>query len=1242
MPLARRQAKRLHISTVPLEKTNLVEASAGTGKTYAIAALYLRLLLEKGLSVQQILVVTYTKAATAELRDRIRGRIRETLLALQTGEYGEEPFVQELLAQIDQAGEREQAIHKLTLALQEFDEAAIFTMHGFCQRVLTEHAFESHETFDAEILTDEGALIQSIAEDYWRTHCSGLSSLYTDFLLSHPASYSLNLLCRLAQTCTNHHDIVVEPKAHDLQSQDMEQAKVRSDELEATYTTIFQEAQTLWKQDASKVRDILWNRPPLNKRTYNDKAVAGLLAALESLLTANHASLTLPKKFHLVTTSHMQTACIKNSTPPTHALFDVCQRLQETHTQLVATFHNQVTLLKAGFPAYLTRQLAERKHKGNVYGYGDMLVRVRNALCDSTSRLRNVLCSTYTAALIDEFQDTDPIQYHIFSTLFQTPRHILFLIGDPKQAIYGFRGADIFTYMQAANKVDAAYTLDTNWRSEPHLLQAVNHLLGRLSHPFIFEQIPFEPVQPAPEPRASLTLHQGIRAFFDNEFPDRPDLAASCTQAGNSPLHLWFLSQESLAPTSKKGIPKERAARCLAQGIAAEASRLVRMGQEGLATLGKDKVPVEPRHLAVLVRTNNQAVMVQQALRACHLPCVIAGSGNVFHTQEAVELLRVMEGIARCGTPSRVKAALTTRLLGLDGSGLLALEQDEEQWDRMLTNMVTMREQWVQHGCMGVFSAMISRWKVRSRLLGMVNGERRLTNILHLVELLHTAEQQQGLDLSGLLVWFTTQCQQTGQQHEEHQLRLESDEKAVQIVTIHKSKGLEYPIVFCPFLFDGVGKMSHVMVHDPITHTNVLDMNDPLPPERREQALREILAENMRLAYVALTRAKSRCYLACGVVGSSELSAMSYLFGKGSLDGGDGIQQLAAAWKDTDNEEMWHILKRLEDEGEGCAVYPMPDQAGKLLSLGDAEQQPHLELPALTRSIHQDCGISSFSSLVRGREYRAGYDESLPAAREVFPDPSDSLAGEKGSIAQEDSLFAFPKGPGPGSMLHEILEHLACVCEDSEDSARLIREKLKRYGMDETWLPVLLEAMRQITGTDLGYGFTLRDVGETLQEMEFYYPLKEIRSHGLAQFYREWGQTLPASFPASMQGLRFAPRQGFMLGFIDLVFRHDNRWYLVDWKSNHLGNSLAAYHKDKLTQAMSDNLYFFQSHIYTIALNAYLKTRLPHAYNYQEHFGGILYLFLRGMNRECGPEYGIYAEKPDVAFIDALSGYIMG
>ncbi|GAU08195.1 exodeoxyribonuclease V subunit beta [Desulfoplanes formicivorans] len=1216
------KAERLDISTVALEGANLIEASAGTGKTYAIAALYLRLLLEQGLRVQQILVVTYTRAATAELRERIRGRIRDALLLLQTGEESREPVVRDLLGRVRAAGETDLAVNRLTLALQEFDEAAVCTIHGFCQRILTENAFESQETFDAEILTDQSALVNGIAEDYWRVHCSGVSSLFADFLLTHASEFSLRVLCSLAQTLMNHQEIVVEPQGD----------APDTSKLEDDYASRFHEARFLWKQSREEVHKILYTRPPLKKNSYNDKTVSKLLGGLEVMFAHKEPSLDLPEKFVLVTQSGIQTRCIAKSTPPNHPFFKACDRLEKARTQLDAAFRDRIVALKAGFAAYLIRELAERKQNRNVYGYDDMLLRVRNVLRNGNNVLLQAVRSTYTAALIDEFQDTDPVQYTIFSTLFKTPSHILFLIGDPKQAIYGFRGADIFTYMQAVNQVDRIYTMDTNWRSEPGLLEAVNRVFARMTQPFVFREIGFDPVRPAPETRGNLVVHEGIRTFFHDEFEDQPDLAAACIKAAASPLHLWFLDKETLAPNSKTDIPKETAARLVARGVAAEASRLVRMGRKGLVTVGKDHQPVEPRHLAVLVRTNRQAVMVQKALHACDLPCVIAGSGNVFQSDEAQELLRVMDGVATCGTPSRVKAALSTRMLGFDMAMIDHLEDDEDEWDRILTDFADMRDAWAIRGFMDFFSAMMTRWAVRPRLLGLEGGERMLTNVLHLMEILHGAEQEHELHMSGLLAWFAEQCNRDAGENEEHQLRLESDELAVQIVTIHKSKGLQYPIVFCPFLFDGVGKGAEVLVHDPAAGNMVLDLSTSASRERQDMAGREALAEAMRLAYVALTRAESRCYLACGRIGSGESSAMAYLFSEYRPQGDCALQELVETWKGIDNATLLQKLGKLEREIPGCAVYPMPDVPGQSAALTDLALSSRLELPRCQRVIEQRFGISSFSSLVRGQEHtaRPGFDEPFEPSRET-----DS---------QEDqaSFFAFPRGAGPGTMLHAVLEQLDFSLAGSEACCELIREKLQRYGMEDAWTPVVSAALHEVVSVDLGHGFSLSQVRETLPELEFHYPLQQITPQGLGQVYARWGQILPEPFPRSVEGLRFSPRKGFMLGFIDLVFRYQGKWYLVDWKSNHLGNDFQAYHKEQLVRAMDEHMYFFQSHIYTVALDAYLRMRLPDTYDYERDFGGILYVFLRGVNAKLGPEYGIYRERPDPGFVRELSTFLMG
>jgi exodeoxyribonuclease V beta subunit len=1216
------KAERLDISTVPLEKANLIEASAGTGKTYAIAALYLRLILEQGLSVQQILVVTYTKAATAELKDRIRGRIRDALLVLETDAESEDPFLRDLLAKIRALGETDIAVNRLTLALQGFDEAAVFTIHGFCQRVLTENAFESRETFDAEIMTDQNGLISSIAEDYWRVHCSGVSPLFATYLLGNSKKFSLKVLCSLAKSLMNHREAVVEPQG------DVPDTR----ELESEYVHTFKKARFQWEGGRKKVREILFGHQALKGTAYKEKTVSSLLEQLEAMF-AGEPTMNVPEKFELVTQSFICSTkgCKKKFEPPEHSFFIACDSLLEILEKLLVAFRNRIVLLKAGFAAYLTRELAERKQTRNVYGYDDMLLRVRTVLKDGNSVLQNTVRSTYAAALIDEFQDTDPVQYDIFSTLFQTDSHVLFLIGDPKQAIYGFRGADIFTYMQAANRVDRTYTMDTNWRSEAGLLDAVNQVFNRMTNPFVFKQIGFEPVRPAPEARGGLDIQPGVKDFFLSEFSDRQDLADACTRAADSPLHLWFLDKEILAPESDKDTPKETAAKSLARGIAAEASRLVRMGRQGLVTVGKDHEPVEPRHLAVLVRTNRQAVMVQKAMNGCDLPSVIAGSGNVFHTDEALELFRVMEGVAECGMPSRIKSALATRMFGFDASMIDGLESDEEEWDRVLTDFVAMREEWSKHGFMGFFPAMMSRWNVRPRLLSMEGGERMLTNVLHLMEILHAAEQEHELNMSGLLTWFADACSREEAESEEHQLRLESDELAVQIVTIHKSKGLQYPIVFCPFLFDGVRKDTEVLIHDAGTGASLLDMSDPPAVDRLEIARLENLAENMRLAYVALTRAESRCYLACGRIGSAESSAMTYLFSGYRPGESVVLQELAETWKGIDNARMFEELGRLGEEIPGCAVYPMPEEPGKSAAFRDADMSGRLALPEFTRIIERNSGISSFSSLIRGREH---------SARPGFDEPVERL--EEDENQGRDTFFSFPRGAGPGTMLHDVLEHLDFASMGQETSEILIREKLQRYGMEEKWTPVLTAALQNVTRADLGPGFSLSQVVETLPEMEFYYPLKQVTPQGLSELYVKWGQTLPESFPARMDGLRFSPRQGFMLGFIDLIFRHQGKWYLADWKSNHLGDDFDHYRQDHLIQAMAEHMYFFQSHIYTVALDGYLQMRLPETYDYERDFGGILYIFLRGVNAKLGPEYGIYREKPEPGFVSELSDYLIG
>ncbi|MFP3869616.1 MAG: exodeoxyribonuclease V subunit beta [Syntrophobacteria bacterium] len=1198
-------AEHFDLLKSPLEGTNLIEASAGTGKTYTITGLFLRLLLEKDLAVEQILVVTFTEAATGELQARIRGRLRDAIEALSRG-GSEDEFLDEL---VRRQTDRANALRRLREALQAFDLAAVFTIHGFCRRMLYEKAFESSSLFDTELVTDQEHLKREIVEDFWRRSLYKASPLFVSYAVSEKFSPA-DLLSLLGTKFT-------QPHVHVIPQLD----RPDSSSEEKYYEACFNEVRKCWQQARAEVKDILINHQGLNRNTYRKGDVPLWIHSMDEFLASGGNSPTFFKGFDKFTSSAIQRATKKDCAPPAHPFFECCEDLQKAQEELVRVFEQRLLGLKAELFDYVRNELARRKKERNLQSFDDLLTNLQSALeAEGGDELARAVRSKFRAALIDEFQDTDPVQYAIFRKIFTGEEAILFLIGDPKQAIYGFRGADVFTYMEAARQVERRYTLGENWRSQSDLTRAINTIFAGGDHTFIYDDIPFQRAEPA--------NRQDLETLHINRKPQQP-------------LQLWFLDANKGSPG--KATTKQQARELIPGAVAAEISRLLSPGSKTF--LGKR--PLRASDIAVLVRRNAEARLMQQALSCLNIPSVLYSAGNLFDSHEAREMERVLAGIAEAHNERLVKAALATDMMGIKGEELDRFLADEAGWEEWLVRFREYHELWNERGFIVMFRRVLSGSMILPRLMVFPDGERRTTNLLHLAEVLHQAEVERRLGPPGLVKWLAEQRDSSTARLEEHQLRLESDEKAVKLVTVHKSKGLEYPVVFCPFTWDGSRLRSAkepFIFHDEEKDMRLtLDLGSPEMDRNRVFAEKELLAENLRLLYVALTRAKNRCYLVWGKFNEGETSAPAYLFHRPLSEKQqspvDGIAKRFTALGD---EDVFRELAGVQERAKGTiGLCRMPTEAGYEYSPSPGEMV-RLVPRKFSGKIDRQWRISSFSALVSGKPHMA---EESDRDEVILPDSFEAV--EEATAGEEPSgIFSFPRGRKAGTFLHAVLENLDFSQKNTVSTRKLVSDKLREYGLELAWRETVCDTIDKVLSTPLEpgrSGFTLSRVENRcrLNELEFYFPLKPITPKRLKSIFAQGtAGGFREDFPEHIERLDFSPVQGFMKGFIDCVFEFEGRFHLVDWKSNFLGCRVDDYGQDELAAVMEKEFYVLQYHIYTVALDQYLRARLP-GYDYGSHFGGVYYIFLRGVDPARGPDYGIYRDRPPEDLIQALCANLL-
>ena len=1228
MDQARSDSGNFDLLKSALEKTNLIEASAGTGKTYAIAGIFLRLLLENRLSVSEILVVTYTVAATEELRERIRGIIRAAIDAFTKGGHSD-PFLNGLVQKdwipdeacprISLSGvrddhppfvipaeagiqyERLEKLRILRAALRDFDEAPIYTIHGFCQRVLHENAFESMGLFDTELVPDERALHSEIVRDFWRKHFYDAPHELVSYALKN--NVKLQFFLALTKVMFSNPDMRIIPVA----------SPVSLDALPA-FRRARERVLTAWKSAREEVLSLLKN-PGLNKTKYKNPDI--LAARMDSYADSDE-TFPLFAGFEKFTASGLKAGTNKGKSTPEHPFFNDCEEFMARARKLEAEIKGHLLFLKMDIFRYLREELRKRKQARNIQFYDDLLLNLKEALERSGGKdLIRKIRGRFRAALIDEFQDTDPIQYAIFHTIFGDGETPLFFIGDPKQSIYSFRGADLFAYMRASRHVDFRYTLRRNWRSEPDLVSAVNAVFENPKQDaFLYEEVPFERAAPGDvKDRNLLTINGHAEPSF----------------------HFWFLSGARLEAAGAKTNQGMTAA-IIVRTVAAEIARLIKLGRERKAMIGRE--PLTESHIAVLVRENREARLVQDALRNACIHSVVHSTGYLFDTHEALEMERVLAAVAEPHFEGLIRTALTTDILGLNGETLESLDRSEPDWEQWLTRFHDYNTLWERNGFIGMFRYFLAREKVRERLLAFPDGERRLTNILHLMEVLHTESIERKLGISGTVKWLACQRDPNALRLEEHELRLESDDRAVRIVTIHKSKGLEYPVVFCPFNWgDSKTRKKEFTYHNPEDDWRLNLVLDPDAVSGKTLAERENLAENIRLLYVSVTRAKNRCYLVWGPFKDAGTSSLAYVLHAPRGDSPSLVDATEENFLSLSDEDITSDLARIAAKSEGAiSLYDMPDATRETLSL-PAEPAATLTCRSFSGIVDRDRRIASFSYL---RSERTSLPAFTPDDLSDLPDrDSGTMVTEMPYQKEPAGMFAFPRGAKAGNCLHDILEHVDFTAPDSPDTENLVAVKLIEHGFGLKWQETVLRMINSVVTTPLDpaiHGLALSAISteNRLSEIEFTFPLNRLTPVVLRNIFKESGIWIPSAFPERIGKLTFQPVRGYMKGFMDLVFLYEGRFFLVDWKSNFMGASVEDYRTEALAEVMREELYVLQYHLYIVALHQYLKMRLS-GYDYKAHFGGVMYIFLRGVNPLAGPGAGIYRDRPAKKTVEYLS-----
>lgn len=1112
----------------PLDKGKLlIEAGAGTGKTFSLTGIVLRLLFENRIPLPQILIVTFTEAATAELRQRIRSLLIDLHDDLVGKATAADKLAAQFAGQLRTTGMAAEACRRLRSALADFDKIAVFTIHGFCARMLADNAFESLSPLEGGSLVPEEEIANEVAGDFWRK---------TFLAATDPAVLDLYRFANY-DTPAKLADLL---KQRPLPSspETLRKPAPRVPDF-SELTDLSHQLADIARADCESLHEI-FSSSAINKSKYRDQRIHHILAFFKELPQSSHPLQCVIRfakgpggnndGLEFISPSKIATACKKNqSVDSSHPAFQIAGKLN----QLI---ESAKTNIPEAFRQWALPRMEEMKRSRNVMTFQDMLTRMHKAIAQPG--LQTALRQRFQAALIDEFQDTDPLQLEIFTALFDDENHHLICVGDPKQSIYKFRGADLQCYLQAReNHGFRLRSLRTNYRSEPEVVEAVNRLFSSSAESPFGAGIPFEPAS-LPEDKP-LGHPPREPALLFRSFPDVPT-EPEITDAVVKEIHHLLHRLQSSSYGS----------------------------------------------LAILVHTNSQAQSIVRRLQASAIPYLRSVDQNVFQTEAAILLRIAMQGLLNPGRPDVLKAALMSPLFGFKSTEIADLESNSQKLEEVIGSFDRLRSLWLEEGFMSAFQSILDRFQFRQRLLAIPGGGEMLSFYLQLAELVHRSEQQDHRSPQSIIQWLGDQIQGTkGSNSEEFRIRRPSDADAVIVSTIHASKGLQYDGVILPFLW-----------------------KDPQSPDRDEE---------VRKLYVALTRARKAVvtFIPENKPKKDPRTALVPL-----LLGATGAASPA------------HAAKIVASQSEGFIGFSKgPAPAREFpppVSVSNIEYTDPPPVPPPSSR------LNSFSAMTRHMEPNPVIAEDPFAEKREDSEPESLLA--KPVSGPRDPL---PKGASIGTALHGILEQLDFT--DPGDPTTIIRNVLRREGMDPSGVAdTIANRIPQWLQTPLypQNGFRLGEISGShrLNELEFHFPVQSVSARQLADAIA--GDEPVPGFANDLRNASPQTLAGFMTGFIDMVFHYKNKYYILDWKSNYLGPDPSCYTDDAVARSMREHLYPLQFLLYTVALDAWLTRRIPR-YRYEDSFGGICYVYLRGFGGSPGKS--VFRARPKSSTLHRLRSLLV-
>ncbi|WP_168919823.1 exodeoxyribonuclease V subunit beta [Enterobacteriaceae endosymbiont of Donacia clavipes] len=1153
----------------------LIEASAGTGKTFTIIIIYLRMLLglyKKNdnvipLNVEQILVVTFTDIAIQNLCKRIKKSIHMLYIGCIEGK-SKYNIINKLIKKIKN---RKIAITLLLRAELNMHNASIYTIHAFCQKIINLKNYEFQNFFlNKKIINDELILQQKASIFFWRKYFYNLPKKIIKIIFFYWKSPN-DLLNSLIPFITKKSTLIIKYHLKNINILEQFHKNIK-------YINIIKK---FWIKYKNIIVNTIYNSN-VNKHIYNKKLINNWINIINLWSFTKTVNNSYPKQLLRFSQKILNEKTIDKKKIPKHILFKIIEKFLNKIINL-----KFLIILKA--IKYINQYVIKEKKKKKKISFNDLLNILNKELNGiSGDQISKDIRNLFPVVLVDEFQDTDQQQYNILKKIYlNQSKHIIFLIGDPKQAIYSFRGANIFTYLQASSEIKKCYTLKNNWRSSSTMVNSVNKLFSNRSHPFLFKNIVFRPIFYTIK---KLNYHLIINDKI------KPGIT------------FWYMNKKISINLYKKKI---------AYQCAYKICKLIILGQKNKAFLHKNgknqKITISD--ITILVRNRYESDILQEEFIKFNLPSIyLSKFDNIFETQEAKELFLLLKSILEPNKKKRIINFLASKLFNID---LSYFDNDKKKYfiKKIIYKFTKYKYIWEKKGILNMLETIFLKDSFFLQKNNSNYIKKKIVNILYLGELI----QISCFNIKNnkiIIKWLLQQITYPNKTLLNKQNELHNDINKIKIMTIHKAKGLQFPIVWLPFIssntLDSINN-NGIIFHNRKNFEINIDFKKN--NESIKLFLEESLSENLRLLYVALTRSIFHCSIGISNIKFNNSKQQNlYLSYNTSLN---------FLIKNKNNNSNINLKKKLNN------------LKNKDIWIQNIEKKKIIKLNIIYKKEIKD------KYLLKFKNKNFNYKNKILLSYSQIKKEQDNYLNNSNNNYKHKFLnfnkknikktqYTFPIGKNVGIIIHNILEKLNFTKPIINN---FIKKELIKKNIDSSWSIILTKWLNNILLTPLGNNkIILSKINNANKktEFEFFLSIKDFFSsekfNNIINKYDFISNKLTK--------LNFQKIKGFLTGVIDLIFLWNQKYYIIDYKTNWLGYNHKYYQKKYLKKDICLNRYDIQYQIYTLALHKYLNYRIIN-YNYENNFGGVIFLYIRGIHKK--KKSGILEIRPSYKLINELS-----